>query len=210
MRYEGGMTASHPIRPIDDSEWEGFARVSESAFNSRWPREEMMRFDRLVVEPERTLVDVVIEVTDALLPANEGRWRRQAGGPRDGGKPSCERATAEPDLALPVTALGAAYLGGIRLGALAAADQAVEYRTGALAELSTAMWWDPAPPHPPRQAGRSGALGTARSHFARRFDRFRDCKPCQVAGQNAASPAGRYPLSRYNPARHVVNFGNYQ
>ncbi len=56
MRYEDGMSASYPIRPIDDSEWEGFARVSESAFNSPWPREEMMRFDRMVVEPERTLV----------------------------------------------------------------------------------------------------------------------------------------------------------
>ncbi len=90
-------------------------------------------------------VDVVIEVTDALVPANEGRWRLQAGGPRDGGKPSCERTTADPDLAMPVAALGAGYLGGIRLGALAAAGQVIEHRPGALAELSTALWWDPAP-----------------------------------------------------------------
>lgn len=90
-------------------------------------------------------VDLVIEVADALLPANEGRWRLQAGGPRDGGKPTCERATAEPDVSLPVTALGAAYLGGTRLGALAAAGQIAEHRPGAVAELSTAMWWDPAP-----------------------------------------------------------------
>ena len=90
-------------------------------------------------------VDVVIEVADRLLPANMGRWRLQAGGPRDGGKPVCERTTAEPDIALPVTALGAAYLGGTRLGALAAAGQLTEHRPGALAELSTAMWWDPAP-----------------------------------------------------------------
>ncbi len=90
-------------------------------------------------------VDVVIEVSDALLPANDGRWRLQAGGPSDGGKPSCERTMAEPDVALPVAALGAAYLGGIRLGGLAAAGQVMEHRPGALAELSTAMWWDPAP-----------------------------------------------------------------
>ena len=51
-------------------------------------------------------VDVVIEVSDELLPANDGRWRLQAGGPSDGGKPSCERTTAEPDVALPVAALG--------------------------------------------------------------------------------------------------------
>ncbi len=99
----------------------------------------------LMARAYASLVDVVIEVTDAYLPANEGRWRLQAGGPRDGGKPACERTTAEPDIALPVPALGAAYLGGIRLGALAAAGQVVEHRQGALAELSAAMWWDPAP-----------------------------------------------------------------
>jgi predicted acetyltransferase len=90
-------------------------------------------------------VDVVIEVTDELLPANAGRWRLQAGGPGDGGKPVCERTTADADISIPVTALGAAYLGGTRLGGLAAAGQVVEHRPGALAELSTAMWWDPAP-----------------------------------------------------------------
>jgi predicted acetyltransferase len=90
-------------------------------------------------------VDVVIEVTDPLLPANEGRWLLQAGGPGDGGKPTCERTTAPADVVLPVSALGAAYLGGTRLGALAAAGQIIEQRPDALAELSTAMWWDPAP-----------------------------------------------------------------
>ena len=90
-------------------------------------------------------VDLVIDVVDDLRPENQGRWRLQAGGPGDGGKPSCERTEAEADLTLPVVALGAAYLGGIRLGGLAAAGQITEHRPGALAELSTAMWWDPAP-----------------------------------------------------------------
>jgi predicted acetyltransferase len=90
-------------------------------------------------------VDVVIEVTDPLLPDNEGRWRLQAGGPGEGGKPVCERTTASADVVLPVSALGAAYLGGTRLGGLAAAGQISEQRPDALAELSTAMWWDPAP-----------------------------------------------------------------
>ncbi len=90
-------------------------------------------------------VDVVIEVTDDRLPANAGRWRLTAGGPADGVKPSCERTTAEPDLVMPVVALGAAYLGGTRLGGLADAGVITEVRPGALAALSTAMWWDPAP-----------------------------------------------------------------
>jgi predicted acetyltransferase len=90
-------------------------------------------------------VDVVIEVADDRLPANAGRWRLAAGGPADGVKPSCERTTAEPDLVMPVVALGAAYLGGTRLGGLADAGVITEVRPGALAALSTAMWWDPAP-----------------------------------------------------------------
>ncbi|HEX9066824.1 MAG TPA: GNAT family N-acetyltransferase [Streptosporangiaceae bacterium] len=90
-------------------------------------------------------VDLVVDVTDQLIPANQGRWRLTAGGPADGGKPSCEPTTAEADIALPVSALGAAYLGGARLGGLLAAGQITENRPGAVAELSTAMSWDPAP-----------------------------------------------------------------
>ena len=89
-------------------------------------------------------LDVVLDVADPLLPANHGRWRLSAGGPGDE-QPSVTRTTAEPDVALPVAALGAAYLGGTRLSALAAAGQVTELRPGALAELSGALSWDPAP-----------------------------------------------------------------
>jgi predicted acetyltransferase len=87
-------------------------------------------------------MDVVIEVADELLPGNAGRWRLQAA---ESGRASCERSTAAADLALPASALGAAYLGGTRLGALADAGLVTELRDGALASLSTAMAWDPAP-----------------------------------------------------------------
>ncbi len=90
-------------------------------------------------------IDIVFEVTDTLLPANHGRWRLTASGQADGGKAECERTTAEPDVALPVSALGAAYLGGCRLGGLAAAGRITELRPGAVARLSTALYWDPAP-----------------------------------------------------------------
>ncbi len=102
-------------------------------------------------------VDTVIEVTDGLCGWNQGRWRLTAGGPggrapagHAGGQPPgfaarCEPSTAAADIALPVSALGAAYLGGTRLGALAAAGQAAELRPGTLAALSAAMSWDPAP-----------------------------------------------------------------
>jgi predicted acetyltransferase len=90
-------------------------------------------------------LDVVIEVTDDLLAGNSGRWRLQAGGAGDRAGASCERTSAAADIALPVSALGAVYLGGRRLSALAAAGRAAELRPGALFALSVAMSWDLAP-----------------------------------------------------------------
>jgi predicted acetyltransferase len=87
-------------------------------------------------------VDVVIEVKDDVLPANAGRWRLRADA---SGQATCEMTNSEAELVAPVQALGAAYLGGSRLGSLAAAGQLAEQRPGALAELSAAMSWDPAP-----------------------------------------------------------------
>jgi len=91
--------------------------------------------------------DIVIEVTDDLLPANAGRWRLRCPGPADGAAAtaSCERTTAAADIVLPVAALGAGYLGGTRLGTLAAAGLVTERKRGALARLSTALYADPAP-----------------------------------------------------------------
>jgi predicted acetyltransferase len=95
--------------------------------------------------------DLVIEVTDELLPGNAGRWRlaTSGGAPGPDGAPgyaaTCERATGPADVALDVATLGAAYLGGTRLGELAGAGLVTERRPGAVAALSAAMSWDPAP-----------------------------------------------------------------
>jgi predicted acetyltransferase len=88
-------------------------------------------------------VDVVIEVADDLLPDNAGRWRLRAAGPSGG--VTCERTSDPADVALDVTELGAAYLGGTRLGVLAAAGLVTQRRPGTLPVLSAAMSWDPAP-----------------------------------------------------------------
>ena len=98
-------------------------------------------------------VDVVVEVTDELRPANAGRWRLRAAGPGGaagvggaaGGAADCARTDDPADIALDVRELGAAYLGGTRLAALAAAGLVSELRPGAVGRLSTAMGWDPAP-----------------------------------------------------------------
>lgn len=92
-------------------------------------------------------VDAVLEVADELLPGNTGRWRLRASAP--GGGPasevSCERTDDPADVALDVRELGAAYLGGTRLGTLASAGLVTELRPGALGALSAAFTWDPAP-----------------------------------------------------------------
>jgi predicted acetyltransferase len=88
-------------------------------------------------------VDVVLEVTDELLAGNAGRWRLRAGA--DGRGAACERTDDPADLALDVRELGAAYLGGTRLGTLAGAGLVRELRPGTLGPLSAALTWDPAP-----------------------------------------------------------------
>jgi predicted acetyltransferase len=92
-------------------------------------------------------VDLVVEVADELLPSNAGRWRLAAvaGAAPAGFRASCERTSAPADIALPARALGAAYLGGTGLGAMAKAGLVTEATPGSLAALSTAMSWEPAP-----------------------------------------------------------------
>ena len=73
--------------------------------------------------------------------AADHRGRRR--GPRPGGV--VRPAAGAADLALDVTELGAAYLGGTRLAALAEAGLVTELRPGAVRALTAALAWDPAP-----------------------------------------------------------------
>ncbi|MEV6695349.1 GNAT family N-acetyltransferase [Micromonospora sp. NPDC051196] len=88
-----------------------------------------------------TDVDVVVEVTDDLLPENTGRWRIQ-GGPKTA---SCVPATGPADLACDVSCLGELFLGGATLTALADAGRLRELRPGALAAAGPAFVWHRAP-----------------------------------------------------------------
>jgi predicted acetyltransferase len=81
--------------------------------------------------------DVVFEVSDAFCPWNAGRYRLAGG--------LCERTDRSADLALDVTVLGAAYLGGTTLRELAAAGRVGELRVGSLARASAAFRGDVAP-----------------------------------------------------------------
>jgi predicted acetyltransferase len=88
-------------------------------------------------------VDTVIEVNDALLPANAGRWRLRVA---DDGSATCEPAgAADADVACDVADLGAAYLGGSSLSQLALAGRVHELRPGALHPLAVAFGWPVSP-----------------------------------------------------------------
>jgi predicted acetyltransferase len=90
-------------------------------------------------------VDVVFDVTDEFCPWNAGRWRLTA----DAEAPAtCERTGSPADLALSATELGAAYLGGTSLGALAAAGRVRELCPGAVRAAATAFT-GPRAPHCP-------------------------------------------------------------
>jgi predicted acetyltransferase len=78
-----------------------------------------------------TAVDLVLEVEDADCPWNTGRHRL-----RDG---RCEPTDDPADLALGAEALGAIYLGGTPVTALAGAGRVRELREGALAEAAAAF-----------------------------------------------------------------------
>ena len=88
-----------------------------------------------------TEVDVVLEVTDAELPANAGRWRLR-GSPTAA---SCAPTTDEPDLRCDVRVLGAAYLGRTVLHGAGRAGLVEELRPGALARAAAAFDWYAAP-----------------------------------------------------------------
>jgi predicted acetyltransferase len=78
--------------------------------------------------------DVVLEVSDAFCPWNDGRYGR------DG-----SRTTASPDLRLSVDALGCVYLGGFTFGDLLRAGRVEELKEGAIARADALFRTDRKP-----------------------------------------------------------------
>ncbi|PYF96734.1 Predicted acetyltransferase [Georgenia satyanarayanai] len=83
------------------------------------------------------VVDVVLEVSDPLVPDNAGRWHVR-GGPQG---VEVTRSQDPAHLAVDVSDLGAAYLGGSSLTALAAAGRVTELVPGTLVPAATAFSW---------------------------------------------------------------------
>jgi predicted acetyltransferase len=68
--------------------------------------------------------EVVVELTDAFVPENAGRWRIGARG--------AERTNGGAELALDVTGLGSVYLGGFSFADLVRGSRATELVSGAV------------------------------------------------------------------------------
>jgi predicted acetyltransferase len=108
--------------------------VSTTVFDALWVR--LVDVPRALAQRSYLApVDVVLEVADAVCPHNAGRVRLT--GDEHGGR--CEATTDAADLALGVRELGAAYLGGTPLIALAAAGRVRELTPGALAGADRAF-----------------------------------------------------------------------
>jgi predicted acetyltransferase len=73
--------------------------------------------------------EIVLEVEDAFLPENAGRWRVSAAG--------AERTNADPEIALGVDALGSTYLGGFTFTQLVAGGRAQALAPGAAARADS-------------------------------------------------------------------------
>jgi GNAT superfamily N-acetyltransferase len=75
--------------------------------------------------------DVVVEVADTSAPWNAGRWRIRV---KDG-TGEATRTDDDAEVSLPVTALGAAYLGGANLAEMHRGGVIAEHRPGAVRDL---------------------------------------------------------------------------
>lgn len=87
-------------------------------------------------------LDVVLELTDPLLPQNAGRWRLTA---EPFGTATARRTEEPADLSLDIRELGAAYLGGTSLTELTAAGLVTELTPGSLPPAAVAFGWPVAP-----------------------------------------------------------------
>jgi predicted acetyltransferase len=91
-----------------------------------------------------TDLDVTIRIEDPLLTHNTGTIRLEAS--RDGAAVTrVTRGRRRPDLTLDVRDLGAVYLGGTSLAALARAGLVTERTQGAAAAMSAAFGWSQPP-----------------------------------------------------------------
>ncbi|MCX4716779.1 GNAT family N-acetyltransferase [Streptomyces virginiae] len=125
-------------RPVDDPLLHFAADRDQVRVTSQFPALWLRLIDVRAALTERSWaapVEVVLEVHDARMPANAGRFRLAAG--PDGA--TYEHADSAADLALDVRELAACYLGGTRAQELVAAGLVREHTPGSAAALDAAL-----------------------------------------------------------------------
>jgi predicted acetyltransferase len=136
-------------RPLDDAIqlWmvDGRAAVQRDRFDHVWAR--ILDVPAaLSARQAGATGEVVVDVVDGAGPA-AGRWRLSG----DAGEPISVSETSETaGVRLPVSALGAAYLGGTSVARLDAGGWLDEERPGDAARLGALLGW-PVPPWTPTQ-----------------------------------------------------------
>ena len=82
-------------------------------------------------------VDLVLELTDHLLPANAGRWRLRT----SAADAQVEPTGSSPDVTMDIRELGAGYLGGTSFDALHRAGLILQHTADAASQLAAAFSW---------------------------------------------------------------------
>ncbi len=98
-------------------------RLAFHVFEGLWVR--LVDVDAALAARSLGEGSLVLDLRDELCPWNQARWHVEAG--------SVSRTTAAADLALDVSALGSAYLGGLTFAGLALAGRVEELQPGAIA-----------------------------------------------------------------------------
>jgi predicted acetyltransferase len=98
-------------------------RLAFHVFEGLWVR--LVDVDAALAARSLGEGSLVLDLRDELCPWNQARWHVEGG--------SVSRTTAAADLALDVSALGSAYLGGFTFAGLALAGRVEELQPGAIA-----------------------------------------------------------------------------
>jgi predicted acetyltransferase len=113
--------------------------VEKKAFDGLWTR---LIDVPAALQARRYVTDgsIALRVEDAFCDWNDGTYLIEV----DGGEATCRPATVEPDVSLPVSALGALYMGGRNARALARVGL-LHGSSAAVAMLDSLFWSYPAP-----------------------------------------------------------------
>ena len=120
--------------------WQHGRRLRPAIDDQLWVR--LVRLDEaLAARTYSAPVDVVLDVSDEVLPDNAGRWRLAG----DESGATVSRTNAPADVSLDVDDLAGGYLGDDHLNRAVAAGRTTEKTAGAALRLARAMRGDQAP-----------------------------------------------------------------